>query len=280
MLAHDHACVNSDHADGSTNGSADSACSADRRAGIVAYCGSEAARRARSSSPRPRGRGGCSAGARGGGARSPRAASAPRSSAEIDDLLRRLDDLDEATTNNAALRDRVDALQEELDNRNGAVQQMQTQLDDALAAGGVGAGDDAVDRGESEVVVTNTTPPPTRERIDMLIEAIVTITARGVVGAVSTARLEVLRSGFAKGAAVLRRHYTACRSLFRISTNYAMMTDFINEDLNEWAAQLQEKSTIFVSRHRVPPSADAFPEVEVPSWTHLTQFIGAGGFRN
>eukprot|EP00752_Nemacystus_decipiens_P018513 g16598.t1 len=102
----------------------------------------------RSGSPRPsRGRG---RGA-GRGGRSPRAASTPYTSADI-----------------AALIARMDAMQEEIDNREGAVQQLQRQLDDAIAQGAgpgapdPGAGGDGGDGGdgdEPDVVVTNTTPP-------------------------------------------------------------------------------------------------------------------------
>eukprot|EP00752_Nemacystus_decipiens_P018518 g16603.t1 len=99
----------------------------------------------RSGSPRPSrglGRGA------GRGGRSPRAALTPHTSADI-----------------AALIARVDAMQEEIDNRDGAVQQLQMQLDDAIAQGagpgasGPGAGGDGGDGDEPDVVVTERTPP-------------------------------------------------------------------------------------------------------------------------
>eukprot|EP00903_Cladosiphon_okamuranus_P016945 g15620.t1 len=54
---------------------------------------------------------------------------------------------------------------------------------------------------------------------------------------------------------------------------YNIMAGILNDDLNEWAGQLSEEALdIMKEYHRVPPRADAFPDMLVPSWSALKNY--------
>eukprot|EP00752_Nemacystus_decipiens_P016838 g15070.t1 len=235
-------------------------------------------------------------------------------------------------------------MQEEVDNRDGAVQQLQMKLDDAIAQGagpgapGREAGGDGGDGDEPDVVVSNTTPPspeaaagsswatraptaqlrlrgvatmssavgdmlnslgsldvmeiaapgddptethiPLTERLEILIDAIMKVSSKGVVGEVSAPRFSALQAGLREGYTELRRHSNECRSQMRVRANYSNMACLVNKDLNEWAGQLYTQSSIFTGQHLVPPRTSEFPALIVPMWTWLTHFIRAGGLHN
>eukprot|EP00752_Nemacystus_decipiens_P017344 g15540.t1 len=121
---------------------------------------------------------------------------------------------------------------------------------------------------------------PLTERLEILIDAIITITSKGVAGDVSAARVSALQAGLREGYTELRRHSNECRSLMRVRANYANMARLVNKDLNEWAGQLYTQSSIFTGQHLVPPRTSEFPAIVVPTWTWLTQYIRAGGLHN
>ena len=111
------------------------------------------------------------------------------------------------------------------------------------------------------------------ERLTIFIEALMAVVSRGVCGAVCERRLDTLRKGLEKGAIALRQHATAYRSAMRDHTNYAVIVDILNDDLNEWAGDLGEQALAAMRKFPAPPRGDEFPDVLVPSWSNLNTYI-------
>lgn len=118
------------------------------------------------------------------------------------------------------------------------------------------------------------------EQLEILIHAVVKILSKGVSSVTGQARIAILHQDLQSGLRTLRQHSIECRSQMRILANASLMADFINKDLNLWAAQLGDAASDFTSLIHAPPSADEFPPVVVPQWTRLSQYIQAGGLRN
>eukprot|EP00903_Cladosiphon_okamuranus_P014403 g13371.t1 len=117
------------------------------------------------------------------------------------------------------------------------------------------------------------------ERLTIFIDALVAVVSRGVCGAVCDARLGVFRGGLEKGASALRKHAAAHRSALRHPANYEMLADILNDDLNDWASDFSDHALPIMREFPAPPRADEFPDVLVPSWSHLTTYISVGGLR-
>ena len=318
----------------------------------------------RSTSQRPRAsRGRAAQAGRGGRGGRPRAASSRRDSGR-----------DDENPGVAELRRTVLELREQLEDREGTIQQMQRERDDERAGQEPDDMDADANAGEPEVVVTNMAPPPPRaprtsvatqdqiaqflmkerirswrnpdhakrwfltasapvavslnrsamtammhdtvdvstpvlgmlndlggfdvrefmapeddryatdrmltEQLEILIHAVIKVLSKGVSSVTGQARIAILHQGLQSGLRTLRQHSIECRSQMRIPANASLMADFINKDLNRWAAQLGDAASDFTSLVHAPPSADEFPPVVVPQWTRLSQYIQAGGLRN
>lgn len=118
------------------------------------------------------------------------------------------------------------------------------------------------------------------ERLDILIQAIVKFVSRGMVSDASAARIAVMEEGLRMGHRELCRHSVECPSLMHINAIYNIVADFINIDLNQWSGDRQETPTTFAGLHLVPPVEGIFPDVVMPEWSRLTQYIRAGGVHN
>lgn len=110
------------------------------------------------------------------------------------------------------------------------------------------------------------------------ISAVVKLVSKGVTSSEGKARVVILEEGFRSGLRQLRQHCVECRSRMRIGANFTMMADLVNLDLNRWAGRLFDDATDFAALYDSPPSVREFPDV--PEWTRLSQYIGAGGLRN
>eukprot|EP00903_Cladosiphon_okamuranus_P012067 g11328.t1 len=117
------------------------------------------------------------------------------------------------------------------------------------------------------------------ERLAIFIDALMAVVSRGVCGAVYDARLDVWQGGLEKGASALRKHATAHRSTLRHPANYEVLADILNDDLNDWASDCSDHALAIMREFQAPPRADEFPDVLVPSWSHLTTYISVGGLR-
>eukprot|EP00903_Cladosiphon_okamuranus_P008586 g8236.t1 len=115
------------------------------------------------------------------------------------------------------------------------------------------------------------------EHLDIYIVATITLLSKGVGSSASRARVAVLEQGLRSGLEILRRHRIECRTQVRLRANFNMLIRHINTDLNTWAARLFDEATAFVGMYEAPPAIEAFPEVVQPAWTHLSNFIAAGG---
>eukprot|EP00752_Nemacystus_decipiens_P015616 g13939.t1 len=108
------------------------------------------------------------------------------------------------------------------------------------------------------------------ERLAIFKDALMAEVSRGVSGAVCDARLDVLCRGLEKGASVLRQHATAHRSsAMHEPANYKVLADIINDDLND----LSDQTLAIMREFLAPPRSDEFPDVLVPSWSHLKTYI-------
>eukprot|EP00752_Nemacystus_decipiens_P006652 g5980.t1 len=116
-------------------------------------------------------------------------------------------------------------------------------------------------------------------RLAIFNDALMAVVSRGVSGAVCDARLDVLRSGLEEGAGFRRQHATAHRSAMREPANYEVLADIINDDPSDWAGNLTNQTLAIMREFPAPPRADEFPDVLVPSWSHLKTYISVGGFR-
>ena len=118
------------------------------------------------------------------------------------------------------------------------------------------------------------------EQLEILIHAVIKILSKGISSATGQARIAILHEGLQSGLRTLRQHSVECRRQMRIPANASLMADFINKDLNLWAARLGDAASDFTNLIGSPPSAEEFPPVVVPQWTRLSQYIQAGGLRN
>ena len=118
------------------------------------------------------------------------------------------------------------------------------------------------------------------EHFEILISAVVKLISKGVTSSGGKARVVILEEGFRSGLRQLRQHCVECRSRMRIGANFTKMADLVNLDLNRWAGRLFDEATDFAALYDSPPSVRDFPDVVVPEWTRLSQYIGAGGLRN
>lgn len=92
--------------------------------------------------------------------------------------------------------------------------------------------------------------------------------------------MAALDQGLRRGWRMLHQHCVECRGRVRIPANFNMLVDLVNIDLNLWRARVFHEATNFAAMHESPPTVGEFPEITVPAWTRISQYIGAGGLPN
>eukprot|EP00752_Nemacystus_decipiens_P011736 g10413.t1 len=118
------------------------------------------------------------------------------------------------------------------------------------------------------------------EHLEIFIDALIKLVSKGVTSPENKTRIGTLEQGLRSGLTTLKRHCVECRSEVRIPANSKTLVNLVNYDLNEWGAQVFDEATDFMAMFDVPPAVIMFPEVVVPRWTRLSQYIGAGGLRS
>jgi len=87
-----------------------------------------------------------------------------------------------------------------------------------------------------------------------------------------------LEGAFEVGLGALRSHVSRFRSKLKNPANKDLLTEKVNQSINEWSAKLMEEAGQFGQRHRSgPPPADAYPDVFGPDYRDLLAWFQASG---
>jgi len=116
------------------------------------------------------------------------------------------------------------------------------------------------------------------EHLEVLISAVGTFLRQQACGSVARDRVARLEGAFEVGLGALRSHVSRFRSKLKNPANKDLLTEKVNQSINEWSAKLMEEAGQFGQRHRSgPPPADAYPDVFGPDYRDLLAWFQASG---
>lgn len=116
------------------------------------------------------------------------------------------------------------------------------------------------------------------EHLQVLISVIGTFLRQQASGSTARDRVARVEAAFEVGLRELRAHVSRFRQKLQNPANEALLTERVNQSINEWSAQLIDAAGRFGQRHRSgPPAADAYPDVSGPDFADLFAWFRASG---